>query len=119
MHTHVRNELWTYTSGEIGPRTFALNSPVCETSSIERLHSAFLGCRLGVVRTVVRVERSIPDGSSLALATLTVYAVSNRCQDEPINLLREASNRPVTQLTSWKALAKTLNQAHVGTNDGI
>jgi len=46
MHTHVRNELWTYTSGETGPRTFALNSPVCETSSIERLHSAFLGCRL-------------------------------------------------------------------------
>jgi len=27
MHTHVRNELWTYTSGEIGPRTSALNFP--------------------------------------------------------------------------------------------
>jgi hypothetical protein len=35
-------------------------------------------------------------GQSLVLASLTVYAVSNRCQDQPINLLTEASNHPVT-----------------------
>ena len=42
-----------------------------------------------VVRTFVLVERSIREASSLVLASLTVYAISNRRQDEPINLLTE------------------------------
>jgi hypothetical protein len=35
------------------------------------------------------VERSIRGASSLALAGLTVFPVSNRGQDEPINLQTE------------------------------